>query len=143
MVVLKLTRQIDYFGVMKILKFLSCLIILAYLLNSCSEPPKRNCNNFKTGNFSFTQKINGESKTTYFERQKALQIETFETSIDTATVRWINDCEYILTNVNPKNLDEKRPVHIKILTTTDSSYTFEFNIVGESKKLRGTAIKTN
>jgi len=37
---------------------------------------------------------------------------------------------------------EEKPVHIKILTTTDNSYTFEFSIVGDNKtKSKGVAVK--
>ncbi|NKI32214.1 DNA topoisomerase IV [Muricauda sp. DJ-13] len=125
------------------MKQLKLLLISVLLFGACAEAPDRNCTDFRTGSFSFSQKIDGAEQTTLFSRTTNLQIEEFNGKTDSATVRWINDCEYILTTINPKSAQEKRPVHIKILTTTDSSYTFEFNIVGESEKLRGTAIKTN
>ena len=72
-----------------------------------------------------------------------MQVEIFENEKDTSSVRWINDCEYIIKNIHPKNKAEQQPIHIKILSTTADSYTFEYSIVGESKKSKGTAIKTN
>ena len=78
---------------------------------------------------------------TKFTRNKNFEIDYFNGNIDTSSVRWINDCECILKNTNPKNRSEEKAVHIKILTTTDSSYTFEFSAVDETNKLKGTAIK--
>ena len=34
---------------------------------------------------------------------------------------------------------ERKDVHLKILTTTDSSYTFEYSYVGETNKQKGVA----
>ncbi len=118
---------------------LSCLIILLFL--ACGQPPKRNCEDFKTGNFSFTATVNGEEKKTTFHRTLELEVDEFEGKKDSSSVRWINDCEYILKNLNPKNKAEEKPIHIKILTTTDSSYTFEYNVVGDNRKFKGTAHK--
>lgn len=78
---------------------------------------------------------------TRFDRRKDIEIETFRSKKDTASIRWVNDCEYILRLNNPKKMADEKPIHFKILTTTPSSYTFEFNIVGESTKQRGTAYK--
>ncbi|WP_293295270.1 DNA topoisomerase IV [Allomuricauda sp.] len=108
---------------------------------SCGQPPERNCEDFKTGTFSFKATINGEEKETIFRRTMDLEVDEFEGKTDSSSVRWINDCEYVLKNLNPKSKAEEKPIHIKILTTSGSSYTFEYNIVGESKKFKGTAHK--
>ena len=34
---------------------------------------------------------------------------------------------------------ERKDIHLKILETTDSTYTFEYSYVGEAIKQRGTA----
>lgn len=115
--------------------------LLIILLASCQESPERNCSEFKTGTFTFTSIVDGDSLTTTFVREGDIEIDYFKSKVDTSSVRWINDCEYILKQINPKNKQEEKSIHIKILTTTDSSYTFEFNSVGDSKKLRGTAYK--
>ncbi|MEL6303567.1 MAG: DNA topoisomerase IV [Bacteroidota bacterium] len=118
------------------------LALLGFLLlTKCSPPPERNCNNFKTGKFTFTAEISGKTVQTTFERFEKMEVEAFEGKRDTSEIRWINDCEYILKNKNPKNKADEKSIHIKILTTTDSSYTFEYGAVGESKKFRGTAFQ--
>ncbi|USD25004.1 DNA topoisomerase IV [Flagellimonas marinaquae] len=116
----------------------TAIILLCF---SCGQPPERNCEDFKTGTFSFKATINGEEKETIFRRTMDLEVDEFEGETDSSSVRWINDCEYVLKNLNPKSKAEEKPIHIKILTTSGSSYTFEYNIVGESKKFKGTAHK--
>lgn len=110
---------------------------------SCQEPPQRDCSEFKNGKFSFSSVVEGDTLSTVFVRDDFIEVEYFNGRQDTSSVRWINDCEYILKKMYPKNRAEEKSVHIKILTTTDSSYTFEFSAVDEPKKLRGTAFKTH
>jgi hypothetical protein len=43
-------------------------------------------------------------------------------------VRWINDCEFILKKINPRSMSEQDAIHMKILSTSDSSYTFEYKL---------------
>ncbi len=111
------------------------------LVTACFTLPDRDCAQHKTGTFFSYTLLEGDSLITTFIRNDSLEVEYFQGSTDTSTVRWINDCEYILKNRNPKNRAEEKSIHIKILTTTDSSYTFEFNAVGSAKKLRATAYK--
>ena len=108
------------------------------LLVSCYAP-ERNCQDFRTGTFEFESFLDGELQKTTFVRNDTLEIDFFRGSQDTSAVRWLNDCEYILTNLNPKNRAEEKPIHMKILTTDEDSYTFEYGLVGESRKERGTA----
>lgn len=115
-------------------------LFLILLLISCRQP-ERNCANFKNGEFSFTTIIDGNELKTTFTRTDDLEIDYFDGKIDSSAVRWINDCEYIVKNLNPKNRAQEKPIHMKILSTTDNSYTFEYSIVGESKKQRGTVTK--
>jgi len=119
---------------------LYCVVILVAV--GCMQPPQRNCTSFKNGSFRFTLAVDGQEMTTVFTRNDSIEVAIFNGKADTSSIRWINDCEYILRRIHPKNRSEEKAVHIKMLTTTDSSYTFEFNIVGETKKIRGTAIKT-
>lgn len=119
------------------------LLLLAFpLLFSCYEQ-ECNCADFKTGKFKFEHEINGVKKTTLFERTDSLEIETYEGKTDTAVVRWVSDCEYILQKKNPKNMQEKKAIAMKILTTSKNSYTFEFGIVGSDTKQKGTVTKLN
>ena len=121
------------------LLFLFCIWILFFY--SCYKV-SRDCKNFHTGNFEFTSLINGEIKTSSFLRTKDLEIEKYEGKIDSASIRWVNDCECILTKINPRSNQDKRPVQIKILSTKGNSYTFEYSLVGKSEnKQRGTIKK--
>ncbi|MET0759269.1 MAG: DNA topoisomerase IV [Flavobacterium sp.] len=116
--------------------------LLSLTLLSCYDQ-ERNCNDFKTGKFEFVQEIDGVKKTSTFERTESIQIETFEGKTDTASIRWVSDCEYILQKINPKNMLEKKAIGMKILTTSENSYTFEFGIVGSDKKQKGTVRKVS
>lgn len=115
-------------------------LFFSILLASCFQP-QRNCKDYHTGDFLFEQEINGKKHQTIFTRTKEYQIETYQGKTDTAKVRWINNCEFVLEKMNPKNRIEEKPVHIKILTTDEKSYTFEYNLVGSNQKQRGIATK--
>jgi len=109
-------------------------------LISCYQQ-ERKCINFRNGKFKFEHQIGEKKKVTFFERNDSVEIENFEGRIDTSRVRWINDCEYVLHKINPKNKHEQKGVHIKILTTKNDTYSFEFGIIGESNKQKGIITK--
>ncbi len=115
-------------------------IIILFFFSSCYQN-ERDCKSFKVGKFYSETIINEVVYKSNFYRTENLQIETYENQIDSSEVRWINDCEVIFKTINPKRMAEKKDIHLKILTTTDSSYTFEYSYVGEVKKQRGTAYK--
>ena len=102
---------------------------------------ERNCTNFKTGTFESTVTIQNIDYVSTFTRTAGMQIETFEGKTDSSTVRWINDCEVIFKTINPKRMIDKKDIHLKILETTDSTYTFEYSFVGTKVKQRGIAKK--
>ena len=112
------------------------------LLNACYEP-ERDCSAYKTGTFTFNYQIGDSLKTGRFVRGEKFSVDYFDNKIDSATIRWFNDCEFVL-----QDLDSKIGIHYKITATTDSSYTFQYkNAVRDpNKKLvvkTGTAYKTN
>lgn len=109
-------------------------------ISSCYQP-ERNCDAFRTGTFEFNSYLDGELVTSRFVRNDSIEIDYFRGKTDTSSVRWINNCEYIISNLNPKNRAEEKPIHIKILTTEGNTYTFEYGLVGESTKQRGTVVK--
>ncbi len=113
------------------------LLCVGLSLLSCYNQ-ERQCADFKTGKFEFEFEIDSVKKITVFERTDSLEIETFEGKTDTSIVRWLNDCEYILQKKHPKNREEKKAIHMKILSTSKNSYTFEFGIVGSNSKQIGT-----
>lgn len=117
------------------------------LLFNCYEA-QRNCTDFKTGTFEFTYMLDGEAKTGKFIRTNDLNIDYYDNKIDSASIRWINDCEFIQKKLNPKNANEEKAIHMKIVSTTNDSYTFEYQLAVQDnfKKKRvekGTAKKIN
>ena len=106
--------------------------------------PERNCSDYKNGDFEFSTTINNEVITSKFSRRDSIEIEYFENKIDTSFVSWVSDCEFILRKKNPATPTDKKAVNMKILSTFENGYVFEFSIVGDKKNIfRGEAIKLN
>ena len=116
---------------------------LLLLLGTACYEQQRDCEKFKVGTFEFQTLLNGELATTTFVRNDSIEIDYFQQKSDTSSIRWINKCECVLKNLNPKNRSEEKPLHMKILTTDKDSYTFEYGLVGSTKKEKGTAKKIN
>ena len=131
---------------MVVIRKISLLITLIFVFHffySCNEI-QRNCNLHKSGNFLSEIDHNGVLFRSIFTRDdNNLQIERFQGKIDSSKVRWINDCEMVLSPINSKKMSGKKNILIKILTTTDTSYSYEYSYVGENKKLKAIAIKIN
>lgn len=119
-----------------------CLLLVSLLLNGCYEV-ERDCESYKTGVFYSEVEFDNVQYKSTFKRTEGLQIEIYEGKTDSSTVRWINNCEVIFKTINPKNRAERKDIHLKILTTTDSSYTFEYSYVGETLKQKGIAYKAH
>lgn len=123
------------------------LLFLLLALTSCYNI-ERNCSDYKTGTFEFNYTVDGVEKTGRFVRTEALNIDYYEGKIDSSSVRWINDCEFILKKINPKSMSDKDAIHMKILATTNDSYTFEYKLAikKSNRELRvekGVAKKVN
>lgn len=121
------------------------LLVCCLLVSSCYTTD-RNCSDFKTGTFEFTYNIDGEEKTGTFVRSESLNVDYFDNKIDSASVRWINDCEFIQKALNPKSMAEQKAIHFKIISTTEDTYTFEYQLAvkepyKKSRVERGTAKK--
>lgn len=114
--------------------------ILLISLSSCYNA-ERNCEDFRTGTFEFKAVVGTELLTTTFVRLDSIEIDYFRGKTDTSSIRWINDCEYIVKKLNPRNRAEEKAIHMKILTTSKDEYRFEYNVVGDENKQRGTAQK--
>lgn len=122
------------------MKKILCLL-LSSLLMSCYNV-ERNCQNFHTGTFQFQQIIGDQLQTSRFLRTDSLEVEYFNTQVDSASIRWINPCECVLTKLNPTSNQDKRPIAIKIISTSKKEYAFEYSLVGNQKnKQRGTIQK--
>ena len=108
---------------------------------SCFSPD-RNCGEFKTGKFSFTSIVLGDTLTTTFVRTDSIEVDYYLNRVDSSSVRWLNDCECIVKKLRPLSYQDSKSVNMKILTTTSDTYTFEYNLVGDTKnKQRGTVTK--
>ena len=116
-------------------------LFILFLLTSCYSVD-RNCENFKIGEFEFTYKLNDTIQRSLFTRTLDYEIEKFNNVIDSSSISWVNDCEFVLTKINPKTNQEKRPVRIKIIRTYENSYDFEYSSVNEPIIIkRGTVTK--
>ncbi|MEZ4779431.1 MAG: DNA topoisomerase IV [Flavobacteriaceae bacterium] len=125
---------------MKITIYLLFLLVMTGI--SCTSKEK-NCADFKTGTFTFETLVGTEMETTTFVRNDTIEIDYFRGKADTSSIRWINDCEYIVKKLHPKNMAEQKAVHMRIMHTAGNQYTFDYNIVGQTQKKRGTATKVN
>ena len=105
-------------------------LFILFLLTSCYSVD-RDCENFKMGEFEFSYKLNDTIQRSLFTRTLDYEIEEFNSVIDSSSISWVNDCEFVLTKVNPKTNQEKRPVRIKIIRTYENSYDFEYSSVNE------------
>ncbi len=117
------------------MKKYSYLVFILWGCVSCYQP-ERNCKDYKTGQFLFNYVVNGEEKTGKFSRDDTYSIEYHDNKVDSALVKWVNDCEFVLQDIKTKT-----SIHMKIMSTTANSYTFEYSLVGEAKKKQGTATK--
>ncbi|MFC5195171.1 MULTISPECIES: DNA topoisomerase IV [Bizionia] len=118
------------------MKLLLCVFLVLFM--SCYQV-ERQCVDYQTGTYTSSITINDSTYHSVFTRTKDLQVETYKGHVDSTTVRWINDCEVVFRTINPKNMQERKDIHLKILTTTDSTYNFEYSYVGEKIKQKGTA----
>ena len=122
------------------MKVFTTLVLVLLFFTSCYNT-ERNCQKFKTGTFEFETIIDGQSVKTRFTRTDSIEVDYFNNTIDSASIRWLNDCEYIVKKLHPKNMVEEKSVHIKILSTKANSYNFEYSIVGQATKQQGTTYK--
>jgi len=117
------------------------IIVLSLLFISCYNVD-RDCVEFRTGSFEFSTSINDSIVKSTFIRTDNYEIEEFKGVKDSSTIRWVNECEFILTKISPKTNQERRPIRIKILRTYGNSYDFEYSQVNNPQKInRGTVNK--
>ena len=120
------------------MKYFSLFFLTLFL--SCNSNQERVCENFKTGKYKSVITIDEIEYVSIFTRNDSIQIEIFNNVVDSSYVRWINDCEVVFTTINPINIQQKKPVLVKILRTYEDSYDFEYSYVGETIKQQGTAV---
>ena len=106
----------------------NCLLFFIPLLTLSCYQVDRNCSDFKTGTFEFIYIVDGVEKKGTFVRTSDFNIDYYENKIDSSSIRWINDCEFVLKKLHPKNKSEAKAIHMKILSTTKNSYVFEYQL---------------
>ncbi len=129
----------------KMIKFLYNITFafIAFIAISCFNP-ERDCEAYHLGKFEFSYELDGKEIKSQFERTKKYEIENFNGKIDSASIKWINECEWIVTKLNPKTNQDKKPISIKIISTSKDSYNFEYHLVGNKKNIkRGVVKKVN
>jgi len=105
-------------------------LFILLLLTSCYTID-RDCDEFRTGEFEFSYELNDTIRKSTFSRTIDYEIEEYNNVIDSSLISWVNNCEFILTKLNPKTNQEKRPVRIKIIRTYEDKYDFEYSSVNE------------
>lgn len=117
-------------------------LLLLFFFTSCYNS-ERNCKKFQTGTFEFESiSNNGDALVTKFQRTKDLEIGYFNNLIDSSYVKWVSECECILKKISPKSLNERKSVQMKILSTSEDTYVFEYSFVGDiQNRQRGSAKK--
>ena len=115
-------------------------IFLSLLLTSCYSV-ERNCLDFKTGVFEFSTSINDSLVTSTFTRTNEFEIEMYNGIEDSSSISWVNNCEFLLTKINPRTNQEKRPIRIKILRTYGDQYDFEYSQVNNPQKISRGSVK--
>ena len=116
------------------------VIILSLLLTSCYTV-ERNCLDFKTGVFEFSTTISDSIVTSKFKRTNEFEIEMYNGIEDSSSISWVNNCEFLITKINPRTNQEKRPIRIKILRTYGDQYDFEYSQVNSPQKISRGSVK--
>ncbi|AWX44806.1 hypothetical protein HME9304_01811 [Flagellimonas maritima] len=99
------------------------LLLSLMIFSSCSKKPD-NCNQFKTGTFKYTDSAYDGY---IIERNDSIQIETNELKNIkiTCTVKWLSDCEFIVTPIETLNHYEEIlniPINVKIIETENNRF---------------------
>ncbi len=86
--------------------------------------------------------LDGKEYNDTFIRNDSIEVSFRDNVADTSSIRWINNCEFIVRKLKPVSISEQKAIHIKILSTNEDSYIFEYSVVGDQKnKQKGTAVK--
>jgi hypothetical protein len=119
----------------------SFLFFLTPLLFVACFSVERDCKPFQTGSFSFTTVVNGDTLVSTFERDEHIEIDYYAGIADTSRVHWINDCECIVKKLNPKSFQDSKAVQMKILSTFEDGYVFEYHLVGNRSNIQRGRVK--
>ena len=110
--------------------------VAVFVLFTACYTNERNCKAFQTGSFSFNTVVNGDTLSSRFVRNDSIEVDYFFETPDTSNIRWVNDCECIVTKRNPLTFQESKAVQMKILSTFKDGYIFEYNLVGDRSNVQ-------
>ena len=110
--------------------------VAVFILFTACYINERNCKAFQTGSFSFNTVVNGDTLSSRFLRNDSIEVDYFFETPDTANIRWVSDCECIVTKRNPLTFQESKAVQMKILSTFEDGYIFEYNLVGDRSNVQ-------
>ena len=110
--------------------------VVVFILFTACNTNERNCKAFQTGSFIFYTVVYGDTLSSRFVRNESIEVDYFFETPDTANIRWVSDCECIVTKRNPLTLQEAKAVQMKILTTFEDGYIFEYNLVGDRSNVQ-------
>ena len=110
--------------------------VAVFILFTACYTNERNCKAFQTGSFSFNTVVNGDTLSGRFVRNDSIEVDYFFETPDTANIRWVSDCECIVTKRNPLTFQESKAVQMKILSTFKDGYIFEYNLVGDRSNVQ-------
>ena len=117
------------------MRIITSFVAVFILLTACYTT-ERNCKAFQTGSFSFDTVVNGDTLSSRFVRNDSIEVDYFFETPDTSNIRWVNDCECIVTKRNPLTFQESKAVQMKILSTFEDGYLFEYNLVGDRSNVQ-------
>ena len=114
------------------------LFVLFILILSCNNDAL-SLDRFRTGNFEIPAGKGYEK--TIIIRQDSLQIEKYESRIDSLSIVWKDNFNYTLKMLHPKSAIDEEPIHVKITSLKKNSYEFEA-VIGHSNYIqKGTIFK--
>ncbi len=118
------------------MKYLLTLLVLFII--SCKENTG-DINQFRTGTFNTF--LEGTDITSIAVRNDSIQIETYNNHIDSFSIKWKSNFEYVLQKINPETALDSIPFHVRITGFKNNSYTFKASYKGSNFKQKGRAKK--
>ncbi len=107
------------------------------LIFGCTPPEKKGCGQFRTGTFEYRSGV----RRFIINRADTVQMELDKTSGATLKthVKWVNDCSYELTLLNPaevyadsvQHIVKNAVVTVHIQSWTDTYYIYDSRLNGE------------
>lgn len=119
------------------MRFLYLILISVFI--SCSTGNNTDISSFREG--SFKTYLGERKDSSFFYRNKNIQIETYNNQIDTFSIYWKSNFEYELRKLSPKSKLDSLPFIVKITAIKENYYKFKGAYLGSNFKQQGTTHK--